>query len=87
LTTQLLTSLVRIHHAQIVASRALRPVLDKLRVNLRTCLTKERELTGWNMAGLGYIKRELIDSGIVGFDLVQMPLEKGTTKRAFPAIG
>jgi len=86
LTTQLLTSLIRIHHAQIVSSRTLRQVLDELKMNLRTSLTRERELTGWNTAGLGYVKRELIENGMVGFEADDAPLEKGTKKRAFPAI-
>jgi len=86
LTTQLLTSLIRIHHAQVVSSRTLRPVLDELKVSLRTSLTRERELTGWNTAGLSYIKRELIENGIVGFEADEMPIEKGAKKRSFPAI-
>ena len=86
MTTQLLTSLIRIHHAQIVSSRTLRPVLDELKVSLRKSLTRERELTGWNTAGLGYIKRELIENGIVGFEAEELPLEKAAKKRSFPAI-
>lgn len=86
MTTQLLTSLIRIHHAQIVSSRTLCPVLNELKVNLRKSLNRERELTGWNTAGLGYIKRELIENGIVGFEAEESPLEKGAKKRSFPAI-
>jgi U3 small nucleolar RNA-associated protein 12 len=86
LTTQLLTNLIRIHHAQVVSSRTLRPVLDKLRVSLRSSLSRERELTGWNTAGLGYVKRELIENGIVGFESEEMSLEKGVKKRAFPSV-
>jgi hypothetical protein len=47
---------------------------------------RERELTGWNMAGLGYIKREMIETGVVGFDAEEISLEKGAKKRAFPTI-
>jgi U3 small nucleolar RNA-associated protein 12 len=85
LTTHILTSLIRIHHAQIVSSRSMRPVLDQLRLSLRQSLTRERELTGWNTAGLGYIKRELIESGVVGFN-EEIPLEKGAKKRSFPSV-
>jgi hypothetical protein len=74
-----------VHHAQIVASRTIRPTLDILRRSLRASLTRERELTGWNCAGLGYLKRELVENGIVGFELEQ-PLENGKKKRAFPAV-
>jgi hypothetical protein len=35
---------------------------------------------------LGYIKRELIEKGVVGFEAEEIPLEKGAKKRAFPAI-
>jgi len=68
-----------------VASRELRPTLDSLRTSLRASLVKERELTGWNCAGLGYLKRELTERGLGGFQEDQ-PLEKGEKKRAFPAI-
>ena len=68
-----------------MASRTLRPTLDSLRMSLRANLVKERELTGWNCAGLGYLKRELVERGIVGFQEEQ-PLEKGEKKRGFPAI-
>ena len=86
MTTQLLTILIRTHHAQIVSSRLLRPILDELRISLRKSLNRERELTGWNTAGLGYIKRELIETGIIGFEAEEVPLEKGAKKRAFPSI-
>jgi hypothetical protein len=42
-------------------------------------------LTGWNTAGLGYVKRELIENGIVGFESEET-LEKGVKKRAFPSV-
>ena len=86
MTTQILSKIIRIHHAQIVSSRALGPLLDKLRGNLRNSLAGERELTGWNMAGLEYIKRELIDNGIVGFNAEETLLERGAKKRAFPTV-
>jgi hypothetical protein len=49
-------------------------------------LTRERELTGWNAAGLGYIKRELVESGVVGFEPEEILEEKGAKKRSFPSI-
>jgi U3 small nucleolar RNA-associated protein 12 len=82
----MLTSLIRVHHSQIVASRKLRPVLDELKASLRRSLARERELTGWNTAGLGYVRRELVENGVVGFGAEEIPLEKGAKKRSFPAI-
>jgi len=64
----------------------LRLVLNKLGTNLRNSIVRERELAGWNMAGLGYLKRELMENGIVGFDAAEVPLEKGAKKRSFPTI-
>jgi hypothetical protein len=69
-----------------VSSRILGPILNDLRVHLRNNLARERELTGWNAAGLGYVKRELIDNGVVGFDEEEIPLGKAAKKRSFPAI-
>jgi U3 small nucleolar RNA-associated protein 12 len=79
--------LIRIHHAQIASSQTLRPVLNQLRIDLRRNLHRERDLTGWNAAGLGYVKRELVDHGVVGFEVNETEVpEKGVKKRAFPAI-
>ena len=69
-----------------MSSRTLRPVLDKLRVSLRKNLTRERELTGWNAAGLHYIQREIMENGVVGFESEEVSLEKGAKKRAFTAV-
>jgi len=64
----------------------MRTVLDELRSNLRGNLFRERELTGWNTAGLGYLKRELMANSIIGFNEEEMPLEKGAKKRSYPMI-
>jgi hypothetical protein len=61
-------------------------VLEELREKLRASLLREKNLTGWNTAGLGYIKRELIESGIVGFEAEAIPSGTGANKRTFPAI-
>ena len=61
-------------------------MLDELRSSLRQSLARERELTGWNTAGLGYVRRELVENGVVSFDAEEIPLEKGAKKRSFPAI-
>lgn len=61
-------------------------MFDQLRASLRDSLARERELTGWNTAGLGYIRRELVENGVVGFGAEEMPVDKGAKKRSFPAI-
>ena len=49
---------LRIHHNQIVANRALVTTLEKLRSQSRERLTGYRDLLGYNMAALGHLKRQ-----------------------------
>jgi hypothetical protein len=35
---------------------------------------------------LGYVKRELIENGIVGFESEESSVERGVKKRAFPSV-
>jgi U3 small nucleolar RNA-associated protein 12 len=51
--------LLRAHHTQLVANRALVPTLTRLREVLRPQLTQYRDMIGFNVAGLGHLKRAL----------------------------
>jgi hypothetical protein len=70
----------------MVSSRSLWPVLEELRGKLRQNLAVERELTGWNSAALGYVQRELIEAGVVGFGGEDVSGETAAKKRTFPTI-
>ncbi len=49
--------LLKTHHHQVVATRALRPTLVQLRTRLRNALQRQKTQIGYNLAGLQYIKR------------------------------
>jgi len=49
--------LLKTHHHQVVATRALRPTLVQLRTRLRNPLLRQKAQIGYNLAGLQYIKR------------------------------
>jgi U3 small nucleolar RNA-associated protein 12 len=57
LASRILFFLLRTHHHQIVSTRHLRTTLVSLRINLRNALKHEREILGYNLAGLKYVKR------------------------------
>lgn len=50
--------LLKTHHRQIVAHRALRTSLIPLRNHLRDVLLKQKEMVGYNLAALRYMKRQ-----------------------------
>ncbi|KAF9365558.1 hypothetical protein BGX34_009467 [Mortierella sp. NVP85] len=58
LICRVLFFLIRSHHNQIVANRIMRPMLDSVRRNLRAGLQKQKDILGFNVAGLSYIRRE-----------------------------
>ncbi|GBC04191.1 hypothetical protein RclHR1_05560011 [Rhizophagus clarus] len=58
LTCRILFYLLKVHHDQIVANRLMRPRLDSLRIHIRTALKHQKDLLGYNLAALKYIKRD-----------------------------
>ncbi|KAF9937104.1 hypothetical protein BGZ65_001814 [Modicella reniformis] len=58
LICRVLFFLIKSHHNQIVANRIMRPMLDSVRRNLRVGLQKQKDIVGFNVAALNYIRRE-----------------------------
>ncbi|CAG8537832.1 10629_t:CDS:10 [Paraglomus brasilianum] len=58
LTCRILFYLLRVHHDQIVANRLLRPMLGSIRTYLRAALQRQKDMLGYNIAALKYVKRE-----------------------------
>ncbi|KAG0291825.1 hypothetical protein BGZ98_002857 [Dissophora globulifera] len=58
LVCRILFFLIKSHHNQIVANRIMRPMLDSVRRNLRAGLQKQKDLIGFNVAALSYIRRD-----------------------------
>ena len=59
LCAQCVFFLLRVHHAQITASQDLRPVVDSLLRNTRTHVKTQRDVVGFNLAAMNYMKHEL----------------------------
>ncbi|KNE61569.1 hypothetical protein AMAG_06385 [Allomyces macrogynus ATCC 38327] len=57
-TCRVLFFLLKVHHHQITASRALRPSLVNLQAHVRKALERQRDVIGRNMAAFRYLKRE-----------------------------
>ncbi|KAI5123399.1 hypothetical protein M0805_006107 [Coniferiporia weirii] len=58
LVSRIVAFLLKTHHHQIVTHRALRPSLIPLRKHLRNALLKQKEMVGYNLAALRYLKRQ-----------------------------
>ncbi|KAG0012704.1 hypothetical protein BGZ80_011564 [Entomortierella chlamydospora] len=58
LVCRVLFFLIKSHHNQIVANRIMRPMLDSVRRNLRIGLQKQKDIIGFNVAALNYIRRD-----------------------------
>ncbi|KAF9975830.1 hypothetical protein BGZ73_000371 [Actinomortierella ambigua] len=58
LICRILFFLIRSHHNQIVANRIMRPMLDSVRRHLREQLQKQKDMVGFNVAALDYIRRD-----------------------------
>lgn len=58
LTSRVLFFLLRTHHSQIVATRALRPAMVALKGHLREALKKQKNTLGYNLAALKYLQRQ-----------------------------
>ncbi|KAJ7499020.1 WD-repeat-containing protein [Mycena latifolia] len=57
LVSRIIFFLLRTHHHQIVANRIMRTALIPLRKHLRHALQRQKEVIGYNLAALQYIRR------------------------------
>ncbi|KDE09424.1 hypothetical protein MVLG_00327 [Microbotryum lychnidis-dioicae p1A1 Lamole] len=92
LTSRVLFFLLRTHHSQIVATRALRQTMMSLRAHLRAALNRQKDAIGYNLAALKYIQRqhdanktadffEKDVEGVLDEDKVREKIEMGLKKR------
>ncbi|KAF7352875.1 WD-repeat-containing protein [Mycena venus] len=57
LVSRIIFFLLKTHHHQIVANRIMRTALIPLRKHLRSALQRQKEVIGYNLAALQYIRR------------------------------
>ncbi|ODQ52305.1 WD domain, G-beta repeat-containing protein [Saitoella complicata NRRL Y-17804] len=89
LICRILFFLLKTHQSQIVANRINRPMLDSVRSHLRKALQKQKDVMGYNLAALRYIKREWESYNTKDFlDEEKMVEEqnKQTKKRVFSTV-
>ncbi|CAG8625852.1 1091_t:CDS:10, partial [Cetraspora pellucida] len=58
LTCRITFHLLKVHHDQIVANRLIKPRLNSLKTHIRAALKRHKDLLGYNLAALKYIKRD-----------------------------
>ncbi|KAG6837545.1 hypothetical protein H0H93_007726 [Arthromyces matolae] len=59
LVSQIIFFLLKTHHHQIVANRVMRTALIPLRKHLRATLQRQKDILGYNLAALQYIRRRV----------------------------
>ena len=58
LVSRIMVFLLKTHHHQIVAQRAMRNSLIPLRRHLREALMRQKDMVGYNLAALRYMQRQ-----------------------------
>lgn len=64
LTCRILFFMLKTHHRQIVASKAMRLMLDGIRGNLRNALTRQKDEMGYNLAALRVVANQVREKGV-----------------------
>ncbi|KAJ3492803.1 hypothetical protein NLG97_g5133 [Lecanicillium saksenae] len=80
LTCRILFFMLKTHHKQIVASRAMKTMLDGIRANLRATLKKQKDEMGFNLAALKVVGMQIRENSIK--DYVDETWEEENTERS-----
>ena len=64
LTCRILFFTLKTHHKQMVASRTMKPMLDRIRMNLRATLQKQKDEMGVNIAALKVVGAQIRDRDV-----------------------
>ncbi|TPX36245.1 hypothetical protein SmJEL517_g01588 [Synchytrium microbalum] len=69
LCARILTSILKTHHNQLTATASIRKTLMTIKTNMNAALREQRDIIGFNLAGLRYLEREDKNSRIGGIEL------------------
>ncbi|TQV99793.1 WD repeat protein [Cordyceps javanica] len=86
LTCRILFFMLKTHHKQIVASRAMKTMLDGIRANLRATLKKQKDEMGFNLAALKVVGMQIRENSIKDYvddTWEEENLERSAKKRGF----
>lgn len=89
LTHRVMMFLLKTHHKQIIASRMMRDVLDRLRQHIRTAEQRQKKEMGYNLAGLRYVRmavEERKTKNFVDEEEFREAEERGKKKRGFASL-
>ncbi|RKP12799.1 WD40-repeat-containing domain protein [Piptocephalis cylindrospora] len=89
LTSRILVFLLKTYHRQIVSNRMMRPLLDSIRGRLRTSLQRQKDMMGFNLAGLTHMRRDIEAKSTAEFfdeDAIQQAKDDQTKKRKFVTV-
>ena len=75
LVNRILSFLLKDHHDEISTTRSLKPFLENIRVNVAANIKRERNIVGYNISALKFLKQDRIDAGTVVFG-EQKPVEE-----------
>ncbi|KAG1662756.1 hypothetical protein FOA52_006781 [Chlamydomonas sp. UWO 241] len=82
LATRVAVLLLRLHHTQLVATAAARPVMVKLRRSLRPSVQGLKDTAGFNLAALRHLQRQARErSGVAGETDALTPAKRALAKR------
>ncbi|KAF2132567.1 WD40 repeat-like protein [Dothidotthia symphoricarpi CBS 119687] len=81
LTCRVLFFMLKTHQKQIVSSRELKTVLESMRADLRTSLTGNKDLIGFNVAALRFVGERVDDAKLVRLEDVDRLDEESKTRR------
>ena len=59
LTSRVLFFTLKIHYKQVMATKTMRPMLDKIRMNVRQALQSQKNEMGFNLAALNFIQAQV----------------------------
>ena len=86
LTCRILFFMLKTHHKQVVASRTMRVLLDRIRTNLRAALKRQKDEMGVNLAALKVVGMQIRNNSVkeyVDENWEEKSKEVGAKKRGF----
>jgi U3 small nucleolar RNA-associated protein 12 len=64
LTCRILFFMLKTHHRQVVASRTMRAMLERIRANLRAALRRQKDEMGFNLAALKVVELQMRERSV-----------------------
>lgn len=92
LTCRVLFFMLKTHHRQIVSSKMMRPMLDRIRTALRQVLAAQKDEMGFNLAALHFIGAQVREKGSKDYvdeetwEEQQLAKHSSGTKRGFISV-